>query len=212
MMKGDHLIGIQQVALPPRGSTAISLAMTYIFPKLPPSHICLIACVDHALDPSPKRTDPAHSLIPMPGLDRHWAQHNLSYVEPDAGGTINFPFMGSNPFQREAGFLFEVRPFGRERLQRLTRIVRAEPIETEARFEICAIRDLREMRSGEYLSHPYSIYLDASSQTSMHLRIQLSEVPTDGQFAGFELLQRRSEDDNLVGGIAIIVVTCTEPL
>jgi hypothetical protein len=114
--------------------------------------------------------------------------------------------MASNPFLRESEFVLEVRPFVREKLDRLIRIVRAEPIETEARFEISAIRDLRDTRSERQSSHPYSVFLDGGSRTSMHLHIQLSRVPTEGKFAGFELLQRRREDDHPVGGIAIIVV------
>jgi hypothetical protein len=199
------LIGVGSVVVPPRGSTNTSSAMTYTFPSSL-THICLIACVGHTLDQPPKRTDPAHSLIPLPGLDRHWAQHNLTYIAPTLGGTINFSFMASNPFLRESEFVLEVRPFVREKLDRLIRIVRAEPIETEARFEISAIRDLRDTRSERQSSHPYSVFLDGGSRTSMHLHIQLSRVPTEGKFAGFELLQRRREDDHPVGGIAIIVV------
>lgn len=208
MMSSSHLIGVDSVAIPPRGETTETGAMTHIFPPLPlpPSHICLIACIDHPQDQSPKRTDPAHSLIPMAGLERHWAQHNLTYIAPTPGGTINFPFMTSNPFQRESEFIFEVKPFTREKLDRLVRTVRAEPIKTEARFKIRAARDLRDVRSERQASHPYSIFLDAGSQTAMHLRIQLSNVPTEGQFAAFELLQHRRGDEHLVGGIAVIVL------
>jgi hypothetical protein len=211
MMNPNQLLGVKPVDVAPRGSTKTSLAMTYTFPSftfpsLPPPHICLIACVEHPQDQSPRRTDLEKSLIPLPGLERHWAQKNLTYIAPNSGGTINFPFMANNPLLRESVFIFEVRPFVGEKLARLIRTVRAEPIETEARFEICGIRDLHDMWSERQSTHPCPVLLAAGSRTSMHLRIQLSKVPTEGQFAGFELLQRSREDDHLVGGIALIVL------
>lgn len=206
----SHLFGVRSVVVPPRGSTSTTVPMTYTFPSLPPAHICLIACVDHVLDQPPTRTDPAQSLIPLPGLDRHWAQRNLSYVAATPTGTINFPFMTSNPFAHEAEFVLEARPFARDKLKRLIRIVRAEPMETEARFEISAIRDLRDVHSEREDSHRHSVFLDAGGRTSLHLRAQLSDVPAKGQFAAFEILQYHRNDKHSIGGIALIVWAPTE--
>jgi hypothetical protein len=206
VLNPSRLVGVTSIVVPPRGSTNTTKPITYTFPSLPPPHVCLIACVDHPLDQPPKRTNPAQSLIPLPGLDRHWAQRNLSYVPATPTGTINFPFMTSNPFEQEAEFVLEARPFVRERLEKLIRIVRAEPIEIEARFEMSAIRDLRDAQSERHDSHRHSVFLEPGGRTSLHLRIQLSEVPAEGQFAAFELLQYHRNDKRSMGGIALIVL------
>ncbi|MFD3427675.1 hypothetical protein [Nocardia fluminea] len=205
-MTASNLIGVKAVEVAPRGDTKTSEPMTYTFPILSPPHICLIACVEHSRDVPPKTQAPPYSLIPLPGIERHWAQHNLTYVEPDSGGTIKLPFMASNPFLGESEFLIEARPFTPEKLDRLTRTVHAEPIETEARLEINTVRDLRNMQSQRRSGESQSVVLDGGSRTAMHLGGQLSRVPQEGQFAAIELLQRRTDDDYTVGGIAVIVL------
>lgn len=204
-MTASHLIGAIPVKVPPRGATNKSGPMTYTFPSTPPPHICLVACVDHSADPPPRKTDPQHSLNPLPGLERHWAQHNLTYAAPDAGGAVNFPFIVGNPFDKEAEFTIEVQPFVRQKLDRLVRSIRAEPIKTEGRFDLSSVRDLRDLQSNGQSRHPYSVVLTAGTRTSMHLRIQLSRVPSEDQFAAFEIVQRRRNQDHPVGGIALVI-------
>src|SRR5262249_45486437 len=124
-MTASRLIGVSSVVIPPRGATNKSGAMTYSFLKMPPTHICLVACVENPEDLAPRKNDPQHSLSPLPGLDRHWAQHNLSYVAPDSSGVINFPFIIGNPFDQESEFTVEVQPFVPQKLDRLVRAIRA---------------------------------------------------------------------------------------
>jgi hypothetical protein len=205
-MTASHLIGVSPVVIPPRGETNKSGAITYSFPSMPPPHICLVACVDNPADPAPRKTDPQHSLSPLPGLERHWAQHNLTYVAPDPGGVINFPFIVGNPFAQESEFTVEVQPFVQERLDRLVRAIRAEPVEIETRFELSDVRHLRDLRSDWQPRYPYSAVLATGTRTSVNLRIQLSRAPSKGQFAAFEIVQRRRGEDFPVGGIALIVM------
>jgi hypothetical protein len=119
---------------------------------------------------------------------------------------INFPFIIGNPFDQESEFAVEVQPFVSQKLDRLVRAIRAEPIEAEGRFELSAARDLRDLRSDWQPGHPYSAVLAAGARTTVHLRLQLSKVPPEGQFAAFEIVQRRRGDDHPVGGIALIVL------
>jgi hypothetical protein len=205
-MTQSHFMGATPVEIPPRGATNKSGAINYTFPSMPPPHICLVACVDHPEDPAPRKTDPQKSLIPLPGLDRHWAQHNLSYVAPDPSGLIDFMFFVGNPFSQESEFTVEVRPFVRERLESLVRAIRAEPVKIEAKHELSDVRDLRDLQSDWQPRNPYSVVLAAGTRTSVNLRIQLSRPPSEGQFAAFEIVQRRRGEDFPVGGIALIVM------
>jgi len=195
-MNPNQLIGVTSVLVPPRGKTRRSAGMPYNFPFVPPPHICLIACVHHPADPAPS--------TPLPGLDRHWAQHNLSYVQPDAGGTIDFPFNVGNVFQQAFDFTVEVRPVVRDRLERLAHYVRADPTTADARVELSARRDWSARGSGE-AGHSYSLAVRPGGREPMHLRLGLSAPPGVGQFAAFEIIQQLRGQDQPVGGIVLIV-------
>lgn len=200
-MRASRLIGATSIQIGPRGETRIAQ-----FPPitLSPLHVCLIACVAHTADPPPTR--PAdHSLIPLPGLERHWAQHNLSYLVPEQDGSVSFIFKAANPLDREMEFSFDVRPFMHEKLARLTSTIRAEPIETECRVEISSIRELRDAGQYRRPDRTYSTAMKANSTLDMHLRLRLSRVPEPGQYSAFELVQRQ-RGEKPIGGIALVVV------
>ena len=203
-MVASQLLGVRSVVVPPRGQTANTLPLTKVIPATAPAHICLVARVDHPLDPVP--TKPDGSQTPAPGVDRHWAQRNIVYVAPDMSGVINFPFWAGGPSVGQEEFVFQVQPFMRETLVQLTRIVRAEPIHMDARFEIRETRDLLDVRSEKRSSHPYLTSLHAGSRRSMHLRVNIGRIPEKGEFAAFQLLQLRRQDERPAGGIALIVV------
>jgi hypothetical protein len=195
-MDPSRLIGVTSVLVPPRGETRRSAPMPYTFQTLPPPHICLIACAHNPADPAP--------LTPLPGLDRHWAQHNLSYVEPDPSGLIDFTFDVGNPFQQAFDFTVEVRPVADERLRRLAHRVRADPVVAEGRMELSTKRDWNVRHSAE-AQHPYSLGIRPGGQEPMHLRLRTSPPPEPGRFSAFEIVQRMRDRDHPVGGIVLIV-------
>lgn len=205
-MDPARLIGVASVTLPPRGATVTSDVMRYSFASLPPPHICLVACVDHPLDPAPRDAAPPHALIPAPGVARHWAQHNLSYVTPSGNGMIDFFFQAGNPLVRDSEFLFEVVPFSRDRLEGLQRVVRAEPVRAEVRYEIAAESRTREAVMLNRAAGSGMVALAAGCQTAMHLRMHLAKPLETGQFSAFELIQRHPHEDRPAGGIALIIM------
>lgn len=207
-MRASRLVGVDAIPIPPRGETATTRPMVFSVPPSAPSpaHICLIACVEHNQDPPPKV---GGALIPRPGLERHWAQHNLSYVAAEPNGSVNLVFNAANPLQRDSEFLFDVRPFMDQRLTQLSRSLRAEPIETECRVEIDSVRQLRDASSARRRDPTQTLVLKANGSMEMHLRMRLSRVPERGQYAAFELLQRRRVDESIVGGIAVVVTAPT---
>lgn len=205
-MDPARLMGVAPVLVPPRGATVVSDVMNYSFASLPPPHICLVACVDHPLDPAPRAPAPPHALIPAPGVARHWAQHNLSYVAPAENGVIDFFFQAGNALERESEFLFEVVPFSRERLAGLQRVVRAEPVRVAVRYEIAADSKTRDAYASDRSAGSGMVALAAGRQTPMHLRMQLAKPLQAGQFSAFELVQRHPDEDRLAGGIALIVM------
>lgn len=205
-MDPARLIGVASVQLPPRGATVVSDVMRYSFASLPPPHICLVACVDHPLDPAPRAATPPHALMPAPGVQRHWAQHNLSYIAPSESGVIDFFFQAGNALARETEFLFEVVPFSRERLAGLQRVVRAEPVRASVRYEIGVESKAREGAVPDRAAGSGMVALAAGRQTAMHLRMQLAKPLQSGQFSAFELVQRQPNEERLAGGIALIVM------
>jgi hypothetical protein len=204
-MDPARLMGVASVLLPPRGATVVSDVMHYSFAGLPPPHICLVACVDHPLDPAPRDPAPPHALLPAPGVERHWAQHNLSYVAPGENGMIDFFFQAGNVLERETEFLFEVVPFSRDRLEGLQRVVRAEPVRASVRYEIAAQSKASDAVVPDRSAGAGMVALQARRQTAMHLRMHLAKPLQAGQFSAFELVQRHPNEDRLAGGIALIV-------
>jgi hypothetical protein len=168
-------------------------------------HICLVARVSHPRDPVPINTTGNQS--PDPGGERHWAQRNVVYIAPAPGGVIDFSFWAANPDEREREFTLQARPFASERLNHLTRTLRAEPIKVDATFDIRQAGDLLEVRARLKEGHPEStLRLRGGSRRAMQLRMKVSSGPAEGHCGAFEILQRRREDEHLVGGIALIVL------
>jgi hypothetical protein len=202
-MLASRMFGVRSVAVPPRGATNFTTPITNLVPLSAGPHICLVARVSHARDAVPVNT--LGNQTPDPGGERHWAQRNVAYLPSPPGGVIDFSFWAANPEQREAEFLLDVRPFRRGNVESLTRVLKAEPIHAEATFQIREVRDLSEPRS-QRREGAQSVFLPAGGRRAMHLRMNVTNGPSEGQCAGFEIVQRRRDDDHLVGGIALIVV------
>ena len=202
-MLASRMFGVRSVAVPPRGTTNYTTSITNLVPPSAGPHICLVARVSHPRDAPPLNS--AGNQTPDPGGERHWAQRNVAYVPSTPGGVIDFSFWAANPDQRDGEFTLDVRPFRRGSVEHLTRVLRAEPIHAEATFQIRKVRDLREARSqgGEGAQ---SVLLPAGGRCAMHLRMNVTNAPAEGQCAAFEIVQRRRQDGPVVGGIALIVV------
>jgi hypothetical protein len=105
-----NLVGVDAVKLPPRGKTRFTAPLTCTFSTVPPPHICLVACVDHGRDPAPPTASAPFSIIPLPGVERHWAQHNLSYAVTSSAGTIDLFFIVANTAAEKKDYMIEASP------------------------------------------------------------------------------------------------------
>jgi hypothetical protein len=196
----SNVIGVKTIKLAPNGYTDKTGEMIARIPRLYRHPlISLVARVHHPDDPAP-----------VPGVERHWATRTiLQHPAPNPGvgsGIINFSFWAANPYPHSAEFILRAQPVGGESLYQLARTVRADPIEAYARFGISETSDLLKPRSEQKPSHPYYVFLEAGARRSMHFRIDLETIPSEGQFAGFEILQYRRDQEHLVGGFALAVL------
>ncbi|HKO92822.1 MAG TPA: hypothetical protein VJU61_16820 [Polyangiaceae bacterium] len=193
------LLGTVTIAVPPRGQTRVSPAITGVIATAS-EHVCVLARVTHPLD----ALDPAHQPPIDPHGSRHWAQRNLLHASPSTK-PMTFPFLVGNPFQREEEFELRVRPVGEATLGDLARMVGADPvILQDIRAAFVDTRDLIRSATRE-VRESHSLVLGAGVTRSLAVSIELSEMPSRGEFSAFQILQYRRGDRRIVGSLGVIV-------
>lgn len=208
-MDPGRLVGVDAVKLPPRGETRLTAPLTCTFSALPPPHICLVACVDHGRDPALRTTAAPFALIPLPGAERHWAQHNLSYIPAASTGIVDLSFIVANPGPRSLDYIIDARPVAPGRSSSLGALLHSAhitPVAIPARFDIVTAADLRAPHTRRTLRHPLAITLEAGARSEAHVRIRLAELPRPGEGAAFDVLQRLPGEDLPSGGLTVVAL------
>jgi hypothetical protein len=164
-----------------------------------PAHFCLLArvsCTPPEPDPGP--------LAPSPMSNRHWAQYNLQSALLKASGSGTFVFWAGNPGLEQGRYAVAVRPLDERALQRLARLMRAEPV-------VASQQQLALHRAADPLARQAdaSVTLDLArgerqalvlSAQELHLRPQ--------QFTAVEVVQTRvggKRDEEATGSLGVVL-------
>lgn len=180
-------VGTELIPLPPRTEYKTTAPMTVRIPASAPGHICLIASVSHPLDP-------AGAAI-LPGVDRHWAQHNLCVATTKPQPitfTVTNPFAEARPFQIRAEVAQEVEmPYFAE-------VTRREVELCDAEFTL--LDDHGERATGAGMVE-HRVELEPGELRELSVEVALSAQPSRGHAAIFRIVQMEGEE--VVGGIAV---------
>lgn len=106
------LFGQTVVAVPTGGQVFTSPVITGIIPQSAPQHVCLVARVSSPYD------IPTGGAI-LPGIERHWAQHNLVEATSDSDGGFQYTIRLANPFDRAMAFDVRAEPVDAKALRTL---------------------------------------------------------------------------------------------
>ncbi len=122
------LFGQTVVAVPTGGQVCISPVITGIIPESAPSHVCLVARVSSPFD------IPTGGAI-LPGIERHWAQHNLVEATSDSDGGFQHSIRLVNPFDRAIAFDVRIQPLETKALRALGETLRAKFVDVTRQVE-----------------------------------------------------------------------------
>jgi hypothetical protein len=111
---------------------------------------------------------------------------------------VVLPFLIGNPLQETAEFQMFAQPATAEQFEALATAVGGQPVFAEARLTLGESDDAR----GEDVLR---LTLQPGEQRRLYVGIELANRIDKGQFATFEVSQRREDGETLMGGLGFVI-------